>query len=428
MTAQDTHSRISTDPEGGWDIEVLYSPHGEQVGERRTLLSGRLVVSRVGSADPRALELADASISRDSVHFELAADGIRLVDRGSRNPVTIDGLAFEGARSVAPGSLVRLGNTLLGVWPRLLARPLDLLQGDPTPVQRAMVAVRDVLRLGSSPEGQHALYDIALIEPAHRVLVVEGDPGDVLVLAQWLAQQRGLQLTMQMPTSPTDAASILTVDRAAFVDLSACPPGRDRLILAALGRRAEAVPQSLVVCALRPPASAHATEVASAGDVRRYLHTLCDATFTLPALPQRRLDVAHELGRVLARRRSRHSESATFIEDAVRYPWIGGVGELNRVIERLQRLVERDEPLDGPAWPFTSRRNETPRAENVTAEGFASTFARAAGNMTEVARELGVSRTFAYRVAERLGLDLEVLRGQIPARPGNRSPRVRSNP
>jgi hypothetical protein len=86
----------------------LYVLSGADIG--RTLdVERAAAIGRDASCD---LRLRDASISRRHARIELAEQGWEIVDEGSRNGVTIDGLRVERRRLV-DGQEFKLGEVLL---------------------------------------------------------------------------------------------------------------------------------------------------------------------------------------------------------------------------------------------------------------------------------------------------------------------------
>jgi len=82
---------------------------GRDRGREVTAQTGRI---RVGTAPESELVLTDDAVSRQHVELRLSADGVRIVDLGSTNGTTVDGVRVNDA-IVGPGSLIRVGNTAL---------------------------------------------------------------------------------------------------------------------------------------------------------------------------------------------------------------------------------------------------------------------------------------------------------------------------
>ncbi len=68
----------------------------------------------IGTSEDNALVLRDPAVSRYHVDLRRTADGIAVIDLGSRNGTWVDGTRLERA-TIAPGTRLRLGDTTIAV-------------------------------------------------------------------------------------------------------------------------------------------------------------------------------------------------------------------------------------------------------------------------------------------------------------------------
>src|SRR6056297_2170937 len=97
----------STPTPAAWVLEIR-EPTG---AARRVDVHGTLEVGR----DCDGIVLDDPLVSRRHLVVEPATDGVLMTDVGSANGTTVDGARLEAPAVVAPGRLVRLGDSELGV-------------------------------------------------------------------------------------------------------------------------------------------------------------------------------------------------------------------------------------------------------------------------------------------------------------------------
>jgi DNA-binding NtrC family response regulator len=132
----------------------------------------------------------------------------------------------------------------------------------------------------------------------------------------------------------------------------------------------------------------------------------------LPPLRERRADVpllaAHFLRRYSARYRKAAKEFAPdAMELLLRHAWPGNVRELDHAIERAMLMAEdarvqaRDFGLDGGGGAAALDQMSLEEVERVLIQ---KALTRAAGNVSEAAKALGLSRSALYRRLKRHGL------------------------
>jgi two-component system, NtrC family, response regulator GlrR len=120
MSDRDTRS-LSRSLMAGQSLEEceLRVVEGPDVGRACTLGTGRLIVGADARCD---LVLSDPTVSATHAEFALMEGGVRVRDLGSRN-----GVRFLGSRVasavVQPGSVLALGHTSVGIFPRASSEP-----------------------------------------------------------------------------------------------------------------------------------------------------------------------------------------------------------------------------------------------------------------------------------------------------------------
>src|SRR2546425_774776 len=135
----------------------------------------------------------------------------------------------------------------------------------------------------------------------------------------------------------------------------------------------------------------------------------------LPPLRERRADIpllaAHFLHRYAARYRKAAMEfTPDAMEALLRHSWPGNVRELDHAIERAMLLAEggrvqaRDFGLDGGGGGGAAAALDQMSLEDVERVLIQKALTRAAGNVSEAANALGLSRSALYRRLQRHGL------------------------
>jgi DNA-binding NtrC family response regulator len=135
----------------------------------------------------------------------------------------------------------------------------------------------------------------------------------------------------------------------------------------------------------------------------------------LPPLRERRADVpllaAHFLRRYAARYRKTAKEFATdAMEQLLRHSWPGNVRELDHAIERAMLMAEggrveaRDFGLSGTGGSDGAAALDQMSLEDVERVLIQKALTRAAGNVSDAAKALGLSRSALYRRLKRHGL------------------------
>lgn len=151
--------------------------NGPDEGKRFVLPEppARLVIGRAESCD---LALNDADVSREHAEIELAIDGVRLRDLGSKNGVFVGGRIVR-ERLLGEYEEIRIGATVLAYEDPAGARVRALHEGDdsvyespPTPVEPEPSSDADAEELAPEPEPPSPLPARPSIAPADMVIYV----------------------------------------------------------------------------------------------------------------------------------------------------------------------------------------------------------------------------------------------------------------
>jgi DNA-binding NtrC family response regulator len=155
--------------------------------------------------------------------------------------------------------------------------------------------------------------------------------------------------------------------------------------------------------------NADVTRLAAEGRFREdLLYRLNTVEIKLPALRERREDIADLAAAFLARARSPKRLSSGAMEALLCHTWPGNVRELEHVIERATLLATGDE-ITVDDLQLKNRTDAAPRLEEMTLEQVERYLIERAlnaqgGNVSEAARVLGLSRSALYRRLASLGV------------------------
>ena len=151
-----------------------------------------------------------------------------------------------------------------------------------------------------------------------------------------------------------------------------------------------------------------AEEVAQGRFREDLLYRLNTVEIHLPPLRERTEDIPHLAQHFLAQQAAKYGKQlkgfrADALEALVRHPWQGNVRELEHAVERSV-LMARGEQIAGEDLFLTTftRRDTGQLYESMTLDEaerhlIQRALGRCAGNVSEAARELGVSRSALYR-------------------------------
>ena len=158
-----------------------------------------------------------------------------------------------------------------------------------------------------------------------------------------------------------------------------------------------------------------AEEVAQARFREDLLYRLNTVEIHLPPLRERAEDVPHLAQHFLAQQAAKYGKPLKgFRPDAldtlVRHPWPGNVRELEHAVERAvlmargEQIAAEDLFLGSSARRDSGRLYESMTLDEAERHLIQRALARCAGNVSEAARELGVSRSALYRRLQHHGL------------------------
>ena len=167
-----------------------------------------------------------------------------------------------------------------------------------------------------------------------------------------------------------------------------------------------------LICATNQPIH----EMAAAGTFRQdLLYRINTVEIPLPPLRERLEDIALLAGHFLDLYRTKYRKALTGLTaEALNhlgaYAWPGNVRELQHAVERAvimsegNRLTAGDFPLTATAAPREEVAFDSYNLEDVEHEVIARVLRKHQGNVSQTARELGLTRTALYRRMEKHGL------------------------
>ena len=145
------------------------------------------------------------------------------------------------------------------------------------------------------------------------------------------------------------------------------------------------------------------------------LYRLNTVEIHLPPLRERSEDIPHLAQHFLAQQGGRYGKTLKgfhpdALEALVRHPWPGNVRELEHAVERSvlmargERIAAEDLFLSPSARKDAGQLYESMTLDEAERHLIQRALARCAGNVSEAARELGVSRSALYRRLQHHGL------------------------
>jgi DNA-binding NtrC family response regulator len=428
--------RRPTLPLASYELLVVEGP---DVGLRHVVQAG---TTRIGTATSAHLRLGDRSVSR--VHCELVRDGpaLRVVDLGSTNGTSIDGVRVRDAE-LAAGAVLRLGATTIRV------------ETDDEPLH-VVLSARDSFGpvLGASTEMRRVYALLERAAPSDATVLITGETGTGKELVARALHDAGPRASG--PFVAVDCAAIAeslieaelfghvrgaftgaNVDKKGLVELAhggtlflddvgELPPSLQPKLLRVLetrtvrpiGAAAERAVDVRVIAASKQALARGVNE----GRFRDDLYfRLAVVEITVPPLRARREDVpmlaAHFYERFTGRETPLPRE---VVSGLVARAWPGNVRELRNVVERGVALgwtadQGRDPSLPQPSIAADTGEIAVPvhlplrEARIVWTEQFERVYATAllektSGNVTRAAAIAGVNRRTFQRMIAQLGL------------------------
>ncbi|WP_028664124.1 sigma-54-dependent transcriptional regulator [Runella zeae] len=165
-----------------------------------------------------------------------------------------------------------------------------------------------------------------------------------------------------------------------------------------------------IICATNQPLGQMVAERAFRQDLLYRINTI---ELRLPALRERPEDIMPLAEFFLKQYRHQYKRvvttfSAPLVKQLQRYNWPGNVRELRSAVERAVILTQQNalQPEDFFQNAFTeaSQFSETYQLEEMEKQLIVKAMKKYSGNITEIARELGLSRQALYRRMEKYGL------------------------
>ncbi|MFY0582752.1 sigma 54-interacting transcriptional regulator [Cystobacter fuscus] len=396
---------------------------------------------RVGTREGCALRLSDPRVSGEHLEVWAEETGFGVRDLGSRNGTLYEGSRLGEAR-VRVGATFKLGRSFVRIQ----------AEGQPWEVTPSR-ARRFGELVGESPAMRELFAVLEHVAPTDTTVLVQGETGTgkegvARALHEASARRKGPFVAVDCGALPEGLVEselfghvkgaftgALAARAGAFArarggtlfldELAGIPPSVQARLLRVLEERrvrpvggdAEQAVDVRVVAASRVDLSLAVAEGTFRSDL---YYRLAVVTLTLPALRQRREDLALLVAELLRRR--------GFEPGAVRGPglellsghdWPGNVRELRNVLERslvlspgagsFERLRLSLQP-QGTGAELTLR-TDLPFAEakQAVVESFERHYlrdvlARAGGNLSEAARRAGVDRKHLRALARRHGL------------------------
>jgi DNA-binding NtrC family response regulator len=376
---------------------------------------------------PPRVVIADERVSR--LHAAVAYDGrsLRVIDCRSSNGLFVDGLRVSEA-ALAPGAVVRLGDTLL-----VVQRAVEGADGD------------DLGMVGAAPALSALRRMIRQVAPSHLAVLITGETGTgkerVAAAIHDLSGRPGPFVPINCAALPaTLAESILFGhERGAYTGATAAQQGAfaaahgGTLFLDEVGELGLEIQPKLLrvledglvtrVGALRPERVdarlISATNVpldaaVSAGRFRRDLHArLAGVPLPTPPLRNRREDVLRLFAHFLPPALRARPLAADFAEALVLHQWPENVRELVKLAERLAlfhpaasrwELSMLDEPLRARVVVRTATLPPPGASGPPSRPELLALLERYGGNVSLIARHVRRNRKQVYRWMEELGV------------------------
>lgn len=381
-----------------------------------------------------AVQLDDASVSREHARIEIRSSDLLIRDLGSRHGTFVDGQRVgESGVAAADGSIVRMGGTLLLVSSDVAryAAPLKRL------AREFLGVAHDVLAGPTLLEAWQEASRVAAL--SHPVLVIGESGTGKEAVARLLHAARarpGPFVALNVAAIPHGLfeAELFGHARGAFTGAIAARPGAfreasggvlfldevgdlqqalqvkvlraiDQMRVRPLGSESEIPVQPRVVAAT----SRDLAEACANGSFRSDLYyRLAGIEIRVPPLRERRDEI---VALAIATLRGEETEIELTAETAERLvlaSWEGNVRQLRHaVVQASIRALSAGRrhllPVDLPASKATETMQERIEAAMV----------EASGNASFAARSLGISRATLYTLFKRYQLDPAAIRAKV---------------
>jgi len=399
---------------------------------------GRAGVVSAGSAKDNDLVLSDDAVSRRHFELRLRPDDVRIVDLGSTNGTTVDGVRIIEA-VLTPASLIRAGATAIRVT--AVEEPLVI----PLSSREKLGAL-----LGRSVAMREAFAVLERVAPSDVTVLIEGETGTGKELAAEAVHTHSARA--EGPFVAVDCGAIAPTlmeselfghVRGAFTgaigdrkgvfeeadggtifldEIGELPLDLQPKLLRVLERRevrrVGASQSRRVDVRIIAATNRDLTAEMNRGDFREDLYfRLAVVRVRLPPLRTRREDipllVQHFVDRIAP---GSKPLSPDLLHALATQPWPGNVRELRNAVERAVAMAGPAAPKSAAGVPIV----QTPGMESFftlsykdALERWSERFERAyleyalkvsGGSVTGAARLFGVNRRFVQRLMKRLGI------------------------
>lgn len=425
-TAADTRRTVQAKDDPVPGVVVVFCVHTPYL-EAHAIGGKNVLLGRDG-----ILGATDERVSREHARVAHDGDGFLVEDLGSKNGTYVSGVRIEGKRRVPPGSVIRVGRTLL------------LLEEDVRALRNGTVLVRDDAVIG--PLLRRAIDEATRAATTADTLLVVGETGvgkELIARAFHAAgpYSKGPFFPVSCASIPSEGAErqlfgakrgaisgaskdeegyvqaaangVLFLDYIAELELGAQAKVlrflETREVMQLGATKPEEVRAGVCATTNRPLA-----EEVRAGRFREDLYyRVVSNTVTLPPLRERAAELSWILAHALRKVDKGLVAHVSLVEACLTRPWHGNVRELTGAIAAAAKLAleegkeVRAEHLGenvGIALTSTGRSLKA-MGDKLTEESIRKALADQNGNVSAAARALGVHRTQLYRLIERLGID-----------------------
>jgi DNA-binding NtrC family response regulator len=389
----------------------------------------------IGTSEDNALVLADPAVSRYHLELRRTANGVALVDLGSRNGTWVGGVRIE--RAIVPaGTRLKLGDTTIvvddagsTVAPPTaeVPQPPDLV-GDSEAIREVARLIHRLARVDSSVliQGEtgvgkeviaRALHEASPRRTAELVVVDCGSMPATLIASILFGHEKGsFTGADQRRTGAFERAAggTILLDEIGELPLEVQPALLGVLERRAFTRVGGAQQVSVDVRILAATHRDLRAEV-NAGRFRADLYyRLAVAKILIPPLRERPEDI-EPLARHFVQKLTGQDDLgplAGAIADLRAHPWSGNVRELRNVVEaaivmgELDLGGERAVPLppraDGSIAPYRDARSAA--LTRFEAEYLRDLIDRTGGNASEAARVARMDRPYLLTLLRKHGL------------------------
>ncbi len=407
----------------GVKLTVIEGPdRGREVVARRGVI-------RVGSAADADLTLRDDAISRRHLQLKLRADEVRVIDLDSTNGTYIDGVRVLEA-ILAPGSLIRLGATVIRVSPvsdpvvvpisnrgrfgGLLGRSLAMRQVFSV-LERAAPSEATILIEGETGTGKEVAAEaIHANSPRAEGPFVAIDCGAIaptLVESELFGHVKGAftgAISDRKGAFEEANGGTLFLDELGELPLDLQPKLLRALETRQIKRVGSTAPLKVDVRVVAATNRDLAAEINRGGFREDLYFRLAVVQVSLPPLRARREDIP-ELVRHFVKRFAPSAPplGESTMQALASQPWPGNVRELAHVIERAVLMSDgaliRNADLGLDATDHGPERFEDMTLEDAERILIHKALARCRGNVSHAATALGLSRSALYRRLEKFG-------------------------